>query len=164
MRQHNNPDLSHIYNLCHSLQQRWIPTHLARLGIKPSSSQRQCWVLNLLSHNEKRLSKSMLFFFFLAVPTAVKVPETEIEPALQQQPKLLQWQHQILSPLPHKGTPVNPFSFIYFNRLFPNPIREISRPIRSTWWSNYFISGHLVSIHSILFPGSYEVHSRKGLS
>ena len=33
-------------------------THWVRLGIKPTTSQRQCWVINSLSHNRKALGTS----------------------------------------------------------------------------------------------------------
>ena len=43
-------------------------THWVRPGIEPASSQRQCWVLNPLSHNRNSLMHTFFFFFsfFLA--------------------------------------------------------------------------------------------------
>ena len=57
------PNLSHICDLCHSLQQHRSLTHWVRPGIEPTSSQRQCWVLNLPNHN--RNSKTIIFFLML---------------------------------------------------------------------------------------------------
>ena len=48
-------------------------------------------------------------FFFWLGPWHVEVLGLGIEPAPQQWPELLQWQHQILNPLSHTGTPSLPF-------------------------------------------------------
>ena len=45
------------------------------------------------------------FFFFWLHPWHVEVPQPRTEPVSQQQPKLQQWQCQILNPLHHQGTP-----------------------------------------------------------
>ena len=51
--------------------------------------------------------ESLFFFFFFFLPCLqhAEVPGPGIKPMPQQQPKPLQWQHEILSPLCHKGTP-----------------------------------------------------------
>ena len=44
-------------------------------------------------------------FLFLAVPQHIEAPKPRAEHTPQHWPKLLQWQHWILNPLSHKGTP-----------------------------------------------------------
>ena len=53
------PDPSCICNLCHNLCQCLSLTYWARPEIKPTSSQRQHWVFNPLSHN-RNLRKNIL--------------------------------------------------------------------------------------------------------
>ena len=53
------PDLSHICDLCHSSQQRWILNPLSEARVEPASSWTLCHGLNLLSH-----SGSSCFQFF----------------------------------------------------------------------------------------------------
>ena len=45
------PDLSHIYDLCHSLWQHWILNPLSEAGDRTLILMATSWVLNLLSHN-----------------------------------------------------------------------------------------------------------------
>ena len=54
------PDLSCICNLCCILWQRWILNHWVRPGTEPTFSQRLCFFLNLLSHNGKSSSTSVI--------------------------------------------------------------------------------------------------------
>ena len=56
-------DLSHICDLCHSFCQHQILNPPNEPGIEPTTSQRQCQVLNLLSHN----GNSYLHDFLVAV-------------------------------------------------------------------------------------------------
>ena len=49
------PDASHIFELCHSLQQCQILNPQAMPGIQPTSLQIRGQVLILLSHNENSL-------------------------------------------------------------------------------------------------------------
>ena len=44
-------DLNHIWGIYHSLWPYWILNPLSKARVKPTSSRRQCQVLNLLSHN-----------------------------------------------------------------------------------------------------------------
>ena len=64
------------------------------------------WHRNLQPILSLSLSLSL---FFLLHPWHVQVPRPGTEPTPQQWPKLLQWQHQILNLLCHKGTPGFPF-------------------------------------------------------
>ena len=52
-------DLSYICDLCHSLWQHQILSSLSQAGIVPTSSQRQCYVLNPLSHNKNSIVSSI---------------------------------------------------------------------------------------------------------
>ena len=45
------PDPSHVCDLCRRSQQHGILNPLSKARIKPASSQRQRWVLKLLSYN-----------------------------------------------------------------------------------------------------------------
>ena len=54
------------------------------------------------------------FLFFLPHPWHAKIPGPGIESKPQQQPKLMQWQHQILNPQGHKGTTFLFLSFFLF--------------------------------------------------
>ena len=80
-------------------------THWKRPGIEPISSQRQCHVLYLLSHN----GNSFFFFFFWLHLQHVEIFRPRIEPAAQQWLWPPQWQYQILNLPHHKGTPIHCF-------------------------------------------------------
>ena len=69
------PDPSHICDLCHSHGNTGSLTHWVRSGIEPSSSWRQRWVLNTLSHNENSgtcpLNRSCFLFPLAALVQCV---------------------------------------------------------------------------------------------
>ena len=71
---------SHNCDLPHNLWQQWILNPL-RPGIEPVSSQRQCQVLNLLSHSgnshlvfEDRLPFSLVWTYPISSPLEVSLP------------------------------------------------------------------------------------------
>ena len=66
----------------------------------------------------KQSMRYIYIFFFLATPNLVEVPEGPKE-LPQQGPKPLQWQHQILNPLHHKGTPR--FFNMFVNKIINMP-------------------------------------------
>ena len=72
-------------------------THWKRPGIKPASS----WMLVRFVSAEPRWELLFCLVWFLVLPPLlhVEVPRPEMEP------KLLQWQCQILNPLCHQRTP-----------------------------------------------------------
>ena len=76
-------------------------THCTGLGTSNATEIRQ--ITNPLCH-----IRNSPTFFLLATPTACGSPEPGIKPRPQQQPEPQQWQHHLLNPLSHQGTPTAP--------------------------------------------------------
>ena len=88
----------------------------------------------------------ILYIYICSCPQHVEVPSLGSNPVSQQQPELLQWQHQILNLLCHKGTPIYFFQIIFHYRL----LHDID--------NSFFISPIFSEVQNIqsIFP--YQPH------
>ena len=103
-------DPSHVYNLHHSLWQRWILNPLSEARIESLSS----WILVRLvtSYHWTTMGTPHTFFFFWLHSWHAEVPGSGIKPMPQQ------WQHWILNLLGHQGTPIHAFCLCSFHVFF----------------------------------------------
>ena len=83
----------------------------------------------------------MIFFFFLAAPTACGIPSPGTKPMPEQQPKLRRWHHQVLHLLLHKGIQQWLFSMLWsfafeINSLCIHSLLLCNKPTTKQWFKN----------------------------
>ena len=88
---------------------------------------------NLVEH----LTFKCFLFLFLAVPVACEIPGPGIESAPQQWPGQLQWQHQILNQMCHKGTPKHLLKFTFILEIICNLKHIFSKAPKLTGLFSY---------------------------